>query len=124
MFEEEEEDEIEDDRENDFLGEDLGEEAEVEEPQPQLEAPPPDAEVPNLVLDGKRWTDGGVAYGFDSADSGKTQMRKPKMKRSNASKPSTTKPSASSKWFTQKCGKIKIFLPFHRKYVKSIYSIS
>ena len=108
MFEEEEEDEIEDDRENDFLGEDLGEEAEVEEPQPQLEAPPPDAEVPNLVLDGKRWTDGGVAYGFDSADSGKTQMRKPKMKRSNASKPSTTKPSASSKYITQ-CAKTKFF---------------
>ena len=98
MFEEEEED-IEDDRENDFLGEDLGEEAEVEEPQPQLEAPPADAEVPHLVLDGKRWTDGGVAYGFDSADSGKTQMRKPRLKQSSTSrsKPSTTKPSASSK---------------------------
>ena len=82
-----------DDRENDFAEE---EEEEIEVEQPPLTSNEIPIEASSVdetifVLEGKRWTEGGFMYGFDSA----TKPIKARLKRSNTTSKTTSHQSSS-----------------------------
>ena len=83
-----------DDRENDFAEE---EEEEIEAEQPPLTSNEIAAEASTIdetlfVLEGKRWTEGGFMYGYDSA----TKPIKARLKRSNTTKTTSQQSTAGS----------------------------